>query len=60
MYGPAGTLGHRDVAGELVLPDKIGAPDFRGLHRAMSSPRHYELVFFALLHRDGQDWLRCR
>ena len=43
--------------GELVLPDKTGAPDFRGLHRAMASSRHHELVFFAfdLLHRDGQD-----
>jgi ATP-dependent DNA ligase len=42
--------------GELVLPDNTGAPDFRGLHRAMAS-RHHELVFFAfdLLHRDGQD-----
>jgi bifunctional non-homologous end joining protein LigD len=41
--------------GELVLPDKIGAPDFRGLHRAMASSRHHELLFFAfdLLHRDG-------
>ena len=43
--------------GELVLPDKTGAPDFRGLHRAVASSRHHELVFFAfdLLHRDGQD-----
>lgn len=43
--------------GELVLPDKTGAPDFRGVHRAIASSRHHELVFFAfdLLHRDGQD-----
>ena len=44
--------------GELVLPDKIGAPDFRGLHHAMASARrHHELVFFAfdLLHQDGLD-----
>src|SRR6478735_3426327 len=43
--------------GELVLPDKTGAPDFRGLHRAMASSRHHELAFFAfdLLHRDGQN-----
>jgi bifunctional non-homologous end joining protein LigD len=43
--------------GELVLPDKTGAPDFPGLHRAIASSRHHELVFFAfdLLHRDGED-----
>jgi bifunctional non-homologous end joining protein LigD len=43
--------------GELALPDKTGAADFRGLHRALASSRHHELVFFAfdLLHRDGQD-----
>jgi bifunctional non-homologous end joining protein LigD len=43
--------------GELVLPDRTGAPDFRGLHRAMPSSRHHELAFFAsdLLHRDGKD-----
>jgi bifunctional non-homologous end joining protein LigD len=43
--------------GELVFPDKTGAADFRGLHRAMASSRHHELVFFAfdLLQRDGLD-----
>ncbi len=43
--------------GELVLPDKTGAPDFRGLHHSMASSRHHELLFFAfdLLRRDGQD-----
>src|SRR2546421_12914807 len=45
--------------GELVMPDRRGAPDFYGMQAAISS-RATDLVYFAfdLLHRDGVDLRR--
>ena len=45
------------IDGELVLPDRDGAPDFRGLQAAMGPERQHELAVFAfdLLHQDGKD-----
>ena len=45
------------IDGELVLPARGGAPDFRGLHAVIGSDREHELAVFAfdLLHLNGDD-----
>jgi len=45
------------IDAELVLPDSDGRPDFRALHRGLSSAGGADLAVyvFDLLHRDGAD-----